>query len=473
MRNNFESIINQSKIISSFIGPDSLNNIWVNSFFYNIIDALINKPLNWLRRLYLKFERVFSASLFVKIMKIVLNNFSVCIGLFIVLTIIIPDHRWYNAYGVLLTFALFVLFLIKAIIDGSKVNFEDIEFSIIIFFICIFISGITSLFPSESINYLLYYLISFITVIIIVNSIKTYDDLYKLIKIILIGVMLTTLYGVYQWLVVGIQVNPAQTDLTINQGMGGRVYSTMGNPNVYGELLVLIIPFFASVILNEKSIVKKMFWIILLLPVLVILLKTGSRSAWVSFAVAMFVFAFFWKKKLIPLFILLGVIAIPFLPDSIHRRIMTIFNPNDTSLKYRQMILGPAFAMLRDYWLTGVGLGNRVFGIIYQRYKSFGLTTVAHTHNLYVQIWLEAGLFAILSFIVIVFRLLKHTFMVIKEKKNIHINNILIASSSGILGLCVMGLADHVWFYNRILYMFWINVAIILGSLKLIRKEYI
>ena len=90
-----------------------------------------------------------------------------------------------------------------------------------------------------------------------------------------------------------------------------------------------------------------------------------------------------------------------------------------------------------------------------------------------MQIWLEAGLFAILSFIVIVFRLLKHTFMVIKEKKNIHINNILIASLSGILGLCVMGLADHVWFYNRILYMFWINVAIILGSLKLIRKEYI
>lgn len=471
MKNNIQLIINQSKVLSSFLGPDNLSALWLKSFFYRIIDTLVNRPLNWIQRLYLKLENVFSGSLFIKLMKIISNNFSICIGLFLVLTIIIPDHRWYNAYGVLLTFGLFIIFLIKIIIDNSRVDLESIDFSIIIFFMSIFIAGITSLFPNESINYLLYYFITFTTLIIIVSSIKTYDDLYKLIRIILIGVTLTAIYGIYQWLVVGIQVNPSQTDLTINQGMGGRVYSTMGNPNVYGELLVLLVPFFATVILNEKSIIKKIFWIILLMPVLIILLKTGSRSAWVAFAVAMFVFVFFWNKKLIPFLILLGVVSIPFLPASIYRRIMTIFNPNDTSLKYRQMILGPAFAMLRDYWLTGVGLGNRVFGIIYQRYKSFGLTTVAHTHNLYVQIWLESGISAILSFGLVLVRLLKQTFISVKEKSNTKINNILVASLSGVLGLCVMGLADHVWFYNRILYMFWINVAIVLTSLKLIKEE--
>jgi hypothetical protein len=34
-----------------------------------------------------------------------------------------------------------------------------------------------------------------------------------------------------------------------------------------------------------------------------------------------------------------------------------------------------------------------------------------------------------------------------------------------------MGMADHIWFYNRILFMFWINIAIVLASLKLIRNQ--
>jgi len=287
----------------------------------------------------------------------------------------------------------------------------------------------------------------------------------------MLGVFLTAIYGIYQWKVVGIEVNPSLTDLTINQGVGGRVYSTMGNPNVYGELLVLTLPFFGSIILNENSFFKKIFWIILSLPILLVLLKTSSRSAWIAFAIAVFIFIFLWNKKYTPYLILLGVVALPFLPSSIYKRILTVFNPNDTSLKYRKQILGPAFAMLRDYWLTGVGLGSRIVNIIYQRYKSFGLTTVAHTHNLYVQLWLEAGICAIVSFMLTIFRLIRNTFVAIKEKNNPSINNILIASLSGILGLCVMGFADHIWFYNRLLFMFWINISIILASLKLSKME--
>ncbi len=472
MKKTLEAVFNNSRIISSFKGPDHLNELWTKSFIYRILDAFINTPINWLSKGYFKYESTFKSSFLMKLLKLITNNLNIILGLFLIVNIIIPDHKWYNAYGVILSLMLFVLFIFKVIMsNGDKVDLKDIDFSLIIFFISIFIAAVTSLFPRDSINYLAYYFITFLTIIVIVSSINSYDDLYKMIKLLLIGVFLTALYGAYQWLVVGIQVNPSLTDLTINQGMGGRVYSTMGNPNVYGELLVLTIPFFGTIIFNEKSLIKKAFWLILLMPIMVILLKTGSRSAWVAFAVAMFIFVFFWNRKLVPFLILLGVLAIPFLPNAIFKRIMTIFNSNDTSLKYRQMILGPAFAMLKDYWLTGVGLGNRVFATIYQRYKSFGLTTVAHTHNLYVQLWLEAGLAAVTSLIVLVFRLLREVFRAVRKKKNPKINNILIASLSGVLGLCVMGLADHIWFYNRILFMFWINIAIVLASLKLIRNQ--
>lgn len=472
MKKFLESATNNSRIISYLKGPDYLNQLWIKSFLYKMLDIGFNAPISGLKKLHQRWSNIHSNSLIFKLVGILSEKFHILIGLFLILTMIIPDNRWYNIYGVILTLVLFMMFLIKTvIIPKDRIDFSSLDPVLIIFFISIFMAGMASLFPMDSLNNLIYYLITFMTIIIITSSIDSYDDLYSVIKLILIGTLLTALYGVYQWKIVGIQVNPSLTDLTINQGMGGRVYSTMGNPNVYGELLVLTLPFFGTVIINEKTFLKKLIWAVILMPVVVILLKTGSRSAWVAFAVSVFIFVFFWKRKLVPFLILLGILALPFLPSSIYQRILTIFNPNDTSLKYRKQILGPAYAMLRDYWITGVGLGNRVFSIIYQRYKSFGLTTVAHTHNLYVQIWLEAGIVTVSSLVLLVLRLVKRTFIVVKEKKNLKLNNILIASLSSILGLCVMGLADHIWFYNRILFMFWVNIAVILTSLKLIKKE--
>lgn len=464
----FKRTLNNSTIFNYLKNPDFFQSIWVNSLLFRILNISINYPIKLLRNIYIKWNDVFSNSLFIKIMGTLSDNFHFILGLFLIINMIIPDHRWYNKYGVILTLLIFIMFIVKSILKRDiNIDLSSIDYMLIIFFLSIFMSAITSLFPRDSLNYLIYYFITFLTIIVIVSSINSSKELDILIKLIVFGTFLTAIYGIYQWKVVGIEVNPSLTDLTINQGMGGRVYSTMGNPNVYGELLVLTLPFICPIILNEKSLLKKIFWIIISLPILLIMIKTGSRSAWVAFAIAIFIFVFLWNKRYTPYLILLGIIALPFLPSSIYKRIMTIFNPNDTSLKYRKQILGPAFAMLRDYWLTGVGLGSRVVNIIYQRYKSFGLTTVAHTHNLYVQLWLEAGIAGLISLIVLMFRIVRNTFITIKNKSNTDLNNILIASLSGILGLCVMGFADHIWFYNRLLFMFWINIAIILTSLKL------
>lgn len=470
----FKRTVKNSTFINYLKGPDILQNLWVNSLIFKLLNIIVNFPIQLFRNIYIKWNNAFSNSLFIKILAYLSGKFHYLLGLLLIINMIIPDHKWYNKYGVILTLLIFIMFLFKTIIRKDiNIDLSSIDYVLIIFFLATFISGITSLFSRESLNYLIYYFITFLTVIVIVSSINSYKELDVFVKLIVIGTFLTALYGVYQWKIVGIEVNPSLTDLTINQGMGGRVYSTMGNPNVYGELLVLTLPFFCPIVLNEKSFFKKIFWIIISLPILLILIKTGSRSAWGAFAIAIFIFVFLWNKRYTPYLILLGVLALPFLPSSIYKRIMTIFNPNDTSVEYRRRILGPAFAMLRDYWLTGVGLGSRVVNIIYQRYKSFGLTTVAHTHNLYIQLWLEAGLAAILSFIILIFRLIRNTFVSIKNKNNPNLNNILIASLSGILGLCVMGFADYIWFYNRLLYMFWINISIILTSLKLIKLKEI
>ncbi|MDG2861038.1 hypothetical protein P7M27_25650, partial [Vibrio parahaemolyticus] len=95
------------------------------------------------------------------------------------------------------------------------------------------------------------------------------------------------------------------------------------------------------------------------------------------------------------------------------------------------------------------------------------LTTVAHTHNLFIQLWLEAGVFSIVSFVFLIFRLAKNSYLQIKKSVGTEQSLIVAAALSSVLGILVMGFADYIWFYNRIFLMFWLNISIIISLLNI------
>lgn len=468
----FNLFLDNSRIWSYFFRRDRLDSLWPGSEFVQLINSILNFPARLFRKLYLKYQEAFSVSWVFRFLSILADKIHLLIGLGLIFTVIIPDHIWYNAYSVLFVLIIALVFVFKSVVDEDfKFDLGELDFIYIVFMIAIALSALLSLFPRASLSDLVFYIISFISVLVLVNSIDSSEDLNQLVEILVFGVFLTALYGVYQWKVVGIAVDPSLTDITINKGMSGRVFSTMGNPNIYGELLVLTMPFFIAAFLNTDSIIKKIFFTGAFVLTTVVLFKTGSRSSWLAIAGAFMTFIFFKDKKLIIPMLGLGFLALPFLPDSIYRRMMTIFNSNDSSLRYRKQILEPAVPMLRKYWITGVGLGTEAFNIIYKRYKSLALTTVAHTHNLFLQIWLESGILALVSLLLLGFRLVKKTTYVFRNGSDPKLKNIVGASIGAIAGLMVMGFADHVWFYNRILFIFWIVVAFIFIAIKLVYRE--
>ncbi|TFZ40378.1 hypothetical protein E4100_04730 [Soehngenia longivitae] len=468
MKRTFKNQLQNSRFINFLTTDTSKNKNWNDSISLNILIYIVSLPSIIINLMYSKFHNLFDSSYFIKFFKFIGSNLHYCIGLSIIFISIIPDHIWSNLYGVVLIMLITILYYLnKGLSENPKLELKKLDYSLVIFFATLFIAGLTSVFLRESLNQLIFYIATFVFITIIILEVDSEKKLYDLIKFIVLSAVLTSIYGLYQWQIVGIAVNPSLTDLTINQNLGARVFSSFGNPNVYGEFLVLSIPFFFPLIFKANNMMQKVILTISSLPVLLMLFKTGSRSAWVAFAVCIFIFVFLWNKKYIPVLIILGLLAIPFLPSSIYNRLMTIFNPNDTSLKYRQMIMGPALVMLRDYWITGVGLGSKTVALIYQRYKSFGLTTVAHTHNLFIQLWLEAGILSILSFIMFMFRLAKNSYVKVSKFSNSKQSLIISAALASTLGILVMGLADYVWFYNRIFLMFWINISIVLSALNL------
>jgi len=467
-------LLSYSALLNFFKRQSLFDRYWERSTVLRLLEWLLNLPSRICRKVYLRCEEIFANSVAFRFINMLLNKFSILLGLTLALTVVIPDNRWHNIYSTVMILLLLVGFFIKTVIHGDeRLSFRKLDFTLVMFTISVFLAAATSLFPGLSFTYLVIYGASIILLLLIVNSITTEKELEIMLELLLIGIAVTALYGLWQWKVVGVPVDPSLTDIRLNQGMSGRIYSTMGNPNIYGELLVLTMPFFWAVILNAKTLTKKSFYTLLFALTLLMLVLTSSRSAWVSFVFSAFVFMFFKNRKIIPFMIVAGILSIPLLPQSIYRRIMTLFNPNDTSALYRKAILEPAVRMLKEYWITGVGLGTEAFISIYKKYKTYGLSRVAHTHNFYIQLWLEAGIAAILSFIWFVLRIIKKIAFNISifKSEDKEVKHILMAGIASIAGILVMGLADHIWFYNRIMLVFWTDIGIILTGLGLLRKE--
>jgi O-antigen ligase len=211
------------------------------------------------------------------------------------------------------------------------------------------------------------------------------------------------------------------------------------------------------------------------IPPVIALFLTGTRAAWLALVVSVFLIIFFKNRKLIPIFILLGIACFPLLPDQITKRIMTLTKlGNDSSSQYRIKIYKSVIPIIKDYWYSGLGLGNEVFANIYKKYYRFtGSGTIAHSHNLFLQIWLEMGIMGVLSFLWFIIRMFKKSIKAIFGEADKAVKNVLVAGVASIAGALLMGMTDYVWFYPRGMFIFWAVIGIILAALGMlpIHKE--
>ncbi len=420
-------------------------------------------------------------SIFFKPIFYVFARYEVLTGISILL-IAIVDHRfWNNIYSTVIVFFLFGVYLFRISVKSlEKFSFKPLDTVFILFAAAVTTALFTGIFPKQSLRFFIFYATCFVFVLVITMGIKTAKELDKLVRIMLAGIFLTALYAIYQR-IAGIPFDPSLTDLTLNQGMPGRAFSTMQNPNNYAEVLVLTLPFFAAVILNAKNLLTGLLFSGLGGATVLALLTTGSRSSWIGLAVAFFVFVFLKERRLIPVFMVLGIMSLPVIrvaAPSVYLRAMTIFNAgSDSSFSYRGLIFDMFKPMLKDFWVTGIGLGtgvpNETFMKIFHRYPLDPTmwTYPPHTHNLYLQVWIETGLAGILTFIWFIARMIKKGMKSVFGSKNIEANHIIMAGISGLSGSLVMGLAEYTWFYPRAMLFFWIAGGITMAGIGITAKE--
>ena len=171
----------------------------------------------------------------------------------------------------------------------------------------------------------------------------------------------------------------------------------------------------------------------------------------------------------VPVMLILGLAAIPFLPETIYNRILTIFKAGeDSSVQYRFGIYDTTKNLMEDYWVRGVGLGSDVMKKVFQTYPTnFDGSYPIHTHNNYLQMWGETGILGLLAFLALLLWQLKSGVKAFCAAADVRLRRLLAAAIGGFCGILVIGLAEYTWFYPRNMFTWWFLFGVIAACVKL------
>lgn len=400
-------------------------------------------------------------------------NYETLLGCFLLLMFIVPHAAWSNTYALLGAAALFVLYFLMVGARQRKLLYlHELGLPFFLFALSAVLGVVFSLDRQDSLRVFLLYLTAFLFFYILVADIRDQARLEKLMGFLYLAVVLTALYAIYQRFA-GVSVSASLTDLSINKGVPGRVYASFDNPNNYSEFLVMMTPLAAVFAMRRKNPLLRAGLCCAMVFPIAALVMTYSRSGWLSILAACVIFVYYAEKKLLPLLFLIALAAIPFLPQSVMVRAASLFNSQDTSSMYRVYIWQGAIGMIKDYFLTGIGLGPGAFTQIYPFYANpHALLGVPHSHMVYMELILEFGLLGFLSFLWYMFRLWKNAAVALTRRAGGRTLQLaLCACLASLVGISLNFAVEYVWFYPRTMFTYFILAGVATAAIQIGRPR--
>lgn len=464
--------ITGSAILTILCREGSFARSWQDSRLCNGLTILFNLPVCLLHRLYRWGRPTFDDSIAARFAFQLGEETAIAESWMILGLWMIPFSRWNNAYGMLAFVCLLLLLTAGGMRNSSlRIDMQAIGVYPILFFGAVCLATVGSSYPVLSTRFLTYHIICALCVLVTVSAVRHAEDLKRLLAGASAAVLVSSAYGFLQRLQ-GVEVNRSYVDVSVNKGMPGRVMSFFDNPNTFAEMLILLLPLVLALVLCSKADISR----VIALGVFVIgagaLGMTYSRASWIGFACGLVVLVFLWKPRLLPVFLVICLLGIPFLPDTIWNRILTITNTSDSSTASRIPLYQAAIALIKQSPVQGAGLGTAAV----QKYiHNFDLyhapAPFVHAHNMYLEVWIEAGLLGVVAFLGAMLHNIKTAARKARHCKTSAARTIACAGSAAMAGAMVCGLADYLWNYPRVMNIFWFVFAITLAAVKLCRLE--
>ncbi len=450
-----------------FLTGDRLTEeLWTGSFAYRALQWCLDLPVRILARL----GRFAPDNV---LPRFFLRLTAPALGVMMLALFVIPQERWNNLYSLVAVLAILALYL-SASLSGTahRLRLRTVGAWSVLLMLVAFLSWVWSDSRNLGTRFLFFAITCALLVLLLVSVADSERKLLWIIRLSAVGLAVCAVYALWQRHV-GVDVNGIYTDLSLNPDMPGRVYSFFENPNSFANILVLFGPLMLGMAIYAKGWPERLAFLLVFLLCGLALVMTYSRGGWLAMVFAVFVLMLFVCPRWVPLIILVGLLALPLLPSNILDRLLTVFNFSDSSTYTRSYTYSGMLHLIGRYPIFGVGLGaDSVRYSIYCMHAYTAKALFVHGHNIYLQIWAESGVFALLAFLGSMFGALRAGRRAwLKASNQPRLRGVVLGCISGLSGSLLFGLTDFAWSYPRVMVMFWFVFALLLAGTRLINAK--
>jgi O-antigen ligase len=245
-----------------------------------------------------------------------------------------------------------------------------------------------------------------------------------------------------------------------NPDLPMRATSTSANPNVLGGLLILVITLTVPQLFVRRPLIRKEFVVPMLAVMLVCLLLTFSRGAFVAIGAATMLMAVLRYRRLLPV-IALAVALVLILPQTreyvLH--LQQGFLIQDTATEMRMGEYKDAFRLISRYPWFGVGFGGTPSIDIY-----IGVSCV------YLLIAEEMGLIGLGAFLLIMGVFFAYVWLAWRRMGAYSQDEaLLLGLSVALFGAMVGGIVDHYFFnldFPHSVSLFWLYTGLAVVTVR-------
>lgn len=300
-------------------------------------------------------------------------------------------------------FALVGLWVSLLVLEGRKAfRKEDFVFLAPFFAYLIYVifSFCHAPYKGASVDDLVRYVL-YMSVSLIVLREFNESAINRLTRVLIVTAYIAVLYGFVQFLDTRFfprkEIGPGIDPFIWRWAFGPRIFSTYGNPNFFGNFLVLILPVVVTQYLKNRSV----YLLPLIFLDLLCLYGTDTKGAWIGFGISSCVFAAIYiyfftqldRKKLLKIFSALAVAALVTVA-----LVLNYALKSPTSVPFRVATWISTWEMVETHPLIGVGVGS--FKVVYPTFRRpiiFHLegkhnTETDHAEQEHLEQWMDNGL---------------------------------------------------------------------------------
>ena len=369
--------------------------------------------------------------------------------------------------------------------EEVKITRTPLNLSVLAFMVICFLSLLWSNSPMVSLLELPLFLAGPMLYFIIVNNIKSEQQINHLLTTLLIISSLLGIYGIFQY---------QGIDFAFWKGNIARqqVFGLFGSVNYFAEYMIVPLPLAISLFFATQNRTHKILLLVGILAMGGSLILTFTRGSYLAIGISsLFMFflylvsrgkSFIKEHKKIFIFILALIILITFLfvmPNPLNKlgtviskikgRISISQFTKGYSLKRRIATWGFTTLMIKDHPIFGSGLGTFKYNSLSYQAKFFdqgenrslypyGIADKAH--NEYLQLWAELGLLGLGIFLWFLFSYFNYGIELLRRLKDKYKQGIIIGLMGGIVAVLIDGIFGFPLHLPATLVLFWLFIGL-------------